>query len=76
LKTETRRLRSRTSVVVEDVVVDLKVVKNLAQRLQYRTSGTSTYSDTYGDHDDFRNLVSSRDVEVEALEQGFGNSAT
>jgi hypothetical protein len=51
-------------------------VNNLAQRLRHRTSGTSTYSHTYGDHDDSRNPVSSRDAEVEALEQGSGNSAT
>jgi hypothetical protein len=69
-KTETRGLRSRTSVAVEDVVADLKVVKNLAQRLWHRTSGTSAYSHTYGDHDDSQNPVSSRDAEVEALEQG------
>jgi hypothetical protein len=40
-KTETWELRSRTSVVVEDDVADLKVVKNLARQLQHRTSGTS-----------------------------------
>jgi hypothetical protein len=39
-------------------------------------SGTSVYSHTYGDHDDSQNHVSSRDAEVEALEQGSGNSAT
>jgi hypothetical protein len=51
-KTETRGLRFRTSADVEDVVADLKVVKNLAQQLRHRTSGTSAYSHTYGDHDD------------------------
>jgi hypothetical protein len=75
-KTETRGLRSRTSVAVEDVVADLKVMKNLEQQLRHRTSGTSAYSHTYGDHDDSRNPVSSRDAEVEALEQGFENSTT
>jgi hypothetical protein len=69
-------LCSRTSVGVADVVADLKVVKNLAQRLQHRTSGTSAYSHTYGNHDDSWNPVSSRDAEVEALEQGSRNSAT
>jgi hypothetical protein len=71
-----RGLRSRTSVVVEDDVADLKVMKILAQRLRHRTSGTFTYSHTYGDHDDSRNPVSSRDAEVEALEQGSGKSTT
>jgi hypothetical protein len=75
-KTETRGLRSRTSVAVKDVEADLKVVKNLAQQLRHRTSGTFAYSHTYDDHDDSRNPVSSRDTEVEALEQGSGNSAT
>jgi hypothetical protein len=75
-KTETWGLRSRTSVAVEDVVADLKVAKDLAQRLWHRTSSTSTYSHTYGDHDDSRNPVSSWGAEVEALEQGFENSAT
>jgi hypothetical protein len=64
-KTETRGLRSRTSVAIVDVVADLKVVKNLAQRLQHYTSGTYAYSYTYGDYDDSRNPVSSRDAEVE-----------
>jgi hypothetical protein len=75
-KTEMCGLRSRISVVVEDFVADLKVAKNLEQRLRHRTSGTSAYSHTYGNHDDSRNPVSSRDAEVEALEQGSGNSAT
>jgi hypothetical protein len=69
-------LCSRTSVAVEDDVADLKLVKNLAQSLRHRTSGTSAYSHTYGDHDDSWDPVSSRDAEVEALEQGSGNSAT
>jgi hypothetical protein len=64
-KTETWRLHSRTSVVVEDIIADLKVTKNLAQRLRHRTSGTSAYSHTYGDHDESRSPVSSRDAEVE-----------
>jgi hypothetical protein len=51
-KTETWGLHSRTSVVVEDVVADLKVAKDLAQRLWHRTSSTSMYSHTYGNHDD------------------------
>jgi hypothetical protein len=75
-KTKTRGLRSRTSVAVEDDVADLKVVKNLAQRLRRCTSGTSMYSHTDGDHVDSRNPVSSRDVELEALEKGSGNSTT
>jgi hypothetical protein len=66
--TETQGLRSRTSVTVEDVVADLKVAKNLAQRLRHHTSGTSAYSHMYGDHDDSQNPISSRDAEVEALE--------
>jgi hypothetical protein len=45
-------LCSRTSVAVKDDIADLKVVKILEQRLRHRTSGTSTYSHTYGDHDD------------------------
>jgi hypothetical protein len=52
-------LRSRTSVVVEDDVADLKVVKILEQQLRHRTNSTSAYSHTYGDHDDSRNPVSS-----------------
>jgi hypothetical protein len=68
-------LRFRTSVAVKDVIADLKVVKNLAQRLQHRTSITSMYSHMYGDHDDSQNPVSSRDAEVDALEQRSGNSA-
>jgi hypothetical protein len=75
-KTEMQGLHSRTSVAVEDVVADLKVIKNLEQRLRHRTSGTSTYSHTYDDHDDSQNPFSSRDAEVEALEQGSRNSAT
>jgi hypothetical protein len=71
-----RGLRSRTSVDVEGIVADLKVMKNLAQRLRHRTSSTSVYSHMYGDHDDSRNPVASRDAEVEALEQGSRNSAT
>jgi hypothetical protein len=67
--TEMRGLHSRTSVAV---VADLKVVKNLVQRLRHRMSGTSTYSHTYGYHDDSWNPVSSRDAEVETLEQGSG----
>jgi hypothetical protein len=66
--TETRGLRFRTSLAVEDDVADLKVVKILEQRLWHRTSGTSAYSHTFGDHDDSRNPVSSRDAEVD----GFG----
>jgi hypothetical protein len=60
-----RGLRYCTSVTVEDVIADLKVVKNLVQRLQHCTSGTSTYSHVYNDHDDSRNPISSRDAEVE-----------
>jgi hypothetical protein len=75
-KTETRGLRSCTSVAVKDVIADLKVAKNLAQRLRHRTSSTSAYSHTYDDHDDSWNPISSRDAEVEALEQGSGNSTT
>jgi hypothetical protein len=71
-----RGLRSRTSVAVKDDIADLKVVKILEQRLQHRTSGTSAYSHTYGDHDDSWNPVSSRDAEVEDFEQGSRNSAT
>jgi hypothetical protein len=67
LKTETRGLRPRTSIVDEDDVADLKVVKILEQRQRYRTSGTSAYSHTYGDHDDSRNPVSSRDAEVDGF---------
>jgi hypothetical protein len=74
-KTEMWGLCSRTSIAIKDDVADLKAMKNLAQQLRHRTSGTSTYSHTYGDHDDSRNPVSSRDAEVEALEQGSGNSA-
>jgi hypothetical protein len=48
----------------------------LEQRLWHRTSGTSAYSHTYGDHDDSRNPVSSRDAEVDGFGQGSGNSAT
>jgi hypothetical protein len=69
-------LRSRTSVAIEDDLADLKVAKNLAQRLWHHTSGTSAYSHTYGNHDDSQNPVSSRDAEVEALEQGSRNSTT
>jgi hypothetical protein len=70
-----RGLRSRTSVAIEDIIVDLKVMKNLAKRLWHRTSGTSMYSHTYGNHDDSWNPISSRDAEVEALEEGSENSA-
>jgi hypothetical protein len=75
-KTKTRGLHSRTSVAIDDVVANLKVAKNLAQELRHRTSGTSAYSHTYGDHDDSRNPISRRDAEVEALEQGSKNSRT
>jgi hypothetical protein len=34
------------------------------------------YSHTYGDHDDSRNPVSSRDAEVDGFGQGSGNSTT
>jgi hypothetical protein len=71
-----RGLRSRISVAVVDDVADLKVMKILAQRLRHRTSGTSAYLHRYGKHDDYWNPVSNRDAEVEALEQGFKNSAT
>jgi hypothetical protein len=75
-KTEKWGLRSRIIVPIKDILADLKVVKNLAQRLWHRTSGTSAYSHTYDDHDDSRNPISSRDAEVEALELGSGNSTT
>jgi hypothetical protein len=65
---ETRGLRSRTTIVVEYDVADLKVVKILEQQLRHRTSGTSAYSHTHDDHDDCRNPISSRNVEVD----GFG----
>jgi hypothetical protein len=39
-------------------------------------SVTSVYSHTYGDHDDSRNPVSSRDVEADGFGQGSENSAT
>jgi hypothetical protein len=65
-----------TSVDDEDDVADLKVVKILEQRLWHHTSGTSTYSHTYGDHDDSRNPISNRDAEVDSFGQGFGNSTT
>jgi hypothetical protein len=74
--TKTRGLHSRTSIAIEDVIADLKVAKNLAQRLRHHTSGTSVYSHRYGDHDDSQNPVSRRDAEVEALEQGSENSET
>jgi hypothetical protein len=48
----------------------------MEQRLRHRTSGTSAYSHTYGDRDDSRNPVSSRDAEVDSFRQGSGNSAT
>jgi hypothetical protein len=51
-------------------------VKILEQRLWHRTSGTSAYSHTYGNHDDSWNPVSSRDAEVDGFGQGSGNSAT
>jgi hypothetical protein len=75
-KTETWGLRFRTSVVVEDDVADLKVVKILEQRLRHRTSGTFAYSHMYGDHDDSRNPISTQDVEVDGFGQRSGNSAT
>jgi hypothetical protein len=56
-----RGLCSHTSVDDEDDVVDLKVMKILEQRLRRHTSGTSTYSHTYGDYDDCRNPCSSQD---------------
>jgi hypothetical protein len=71
-----RGLRSCTSIDDEDDVADLKVVKILEQRLRHRTSGTSAYSHTYGDHDVSRNPVYSRDAEVDGFGQGSGNSAT
>jgi hypothetical protein len=51
-------------------------VKILEQRLLHRTSGTSTYSHTYGDYDDSQNPVSSRDAEVDGFGHRFGNSTT
>jgi hypothetical protein len=47
----------------------------LEQQLRCRTSGTSAYLHTYGDHDDSRNPHSSRDAEVDGFGQGSGNSA-
>jgi hypothetical protein len=43
-------------------IAGIKVVKILAQRLLHHTSGTSAYSHTYGDHDDSRNPIFSRDA--------------
>jgi hypothetical protein len=51
-------------------------MKILEQRLWHHTSGTSLYSHTYDNHDDSRNLVSSRDAEVDGFGWGSGNSAT
>jgi hypothetical protein len=69
-------LCSRTSVDDEDNIADLKVAKILEQRLRHRTSGTSAYSHTYGNHDDSRNPISSRDAEVDGFGQGSRNFAT
>jgi hypothetical protein len=73
---QTRALCSRTSIDDEDDEADLKVDGDLGETtLRCRTSGTSAYSDTYGDHDDSRNPCSNRDVEVDGFGQGSGNSA-
>jgi hypothetical protein len=50
--------------------------RRIKQRLWHHTSSTSTYSHTYGDHDDSWNPVSSQDAEVDGFGQGSGNSAT
>jgi hypothetical protein len=71
-----RGLRFRTSVDDEDDVADLKVMKILEQQLRHRMSGTSAYSHTYGDHDDSRNPVSSRDAEADGFGQGSEKFAT
>jgi hypothetical protein len=69
-------LRSRTSVDDEDNVADLKVVKILEQQPRHRKSDTFVYSHTYGDHDDSRNPISSRDAEVDDFGEGSRNSTT
>jgi hypothetical protein len=58
---KTMKLNSRSMEIME-------------QQLRCRTSGTSAYSHTYGDHDDFRNPRSSRDAEVDGFGQGSENS--
>jgi hypothetical protein len=70
------RLHPRTNVDDKDDVADLKVMKILEQRLRHCMSGTSTYSHTYGNHDNSQNPVSSRDAEVDGFVQGSENSAT